>query len=159
MLTIEEALSGADLLEVQQLFKEYAASLEVDLCFQQFDDELASLPGSYAPPAGRLLLARHDGALAGCVALRPLESRVCEMKRLYVRPGYRGHGVGRKLVDRIIDEAQRVGYQCMRLDSLPSMGNAIALYRQLGFREIPPYRENPVSGAVFLELPLPVGAP
>jgi putative acetyltransferase len=140
--------------QARGLFAEYAASLGTDLCFQSFDRELAELPGSYAPPDGRLLLAWVDGELAGCVALRPLESGVCEMKRLYVRPAYRRFGIGRTLADRVILEAARVGYRKMRLDSLPSMQTGLALYRRLGFREIAPYTINPVPGAVFLELEL-----
>lgn len=131
-----------------------AASLGIDLCFQGFDEELATLPGSYAPPRGRLLLASWNRAAAGCVALRPLEGGACEMKRLYVRPGYRSLGVGRALAEQVIGEARHAGYTCMRLDSLPGMARAINLYRQLGFRDVPPYRENPVPRAVFLELEL-----
>jgi putative acetyltransferase len=158
MLMIEDALSGEPLQQARLLFEEYAASVDVDLCFQGFQRELDTLPGSYAPPGGRLLVARQDGQVAGCVALRPLEPGICEMKRLYVRPAFRGSGLGRILVDRIIDEARRSGYSRMRLDSLPSMVPAIALYRQLGFRDIPSYGKNPVIGAVFLELPLGTGA-
>jgi putative acetyltransferase len=158
MFMIEDALSGEPLEQARMLFEEYAASLDVDLCFQGFDRELNTLPGSYAPPAGRLLVARQDGEVAGCVALRPLDPGSCEMKRLYVRPAFRGSGLGRMLVDRIIDEARGAGYKRMRLDSLPSMGSAIALYRRIGFRDIPSYVNNPVDGAVFLELPLGTGA-
>jgi putative acetyltransferase len=158
MLMIEDALSGEPLQQARRLFQEYAASLDVDLCFQGFDRELETLPGSYAPPAGRLLVAQQNGELAGCVALRPLEPGICEMKRLYVRPAFRGSGLGRILVDRIIGEARATGYARMRLDSLPSMIPAIALYRRLGFRDIPSYGKNPVDGAVFLELPLGTGA-
>ena len=143
-----------DLLNVRCLFEEYAASLGIDLCFQGFDEELASLPGSYSRPGGRLLLAFDNGALAGCVALRPLEGDTCEMKRLYVRPRFRGLGVGRLLAQQIIEEACRAGYRRMRLDSLPAMGAAQALYHRLGFHEIPPYRPNPVDGSVFLEMQL-----
>jgi ribosomal protein S18 acetylase RimI-like enzyme len=140
--------------QARELFEEYAAALGIDLCFQSFDQELAGLPGSYAPPQGRLLLARSGGELAGCVALRQLETAVCEMKRLYVRPEYRSHGIGRQLVDRVIREATDAGYRRMRLDSLPSMQTALGLYRRLGFREIAAYTTNPVEGAVFLELEL-----
>ena len=154
MLTIEQSVSGQAVVETHRLFEEYAASLGVDLCFQDFARELETLPGDYAPPAGRLLLARDDGEIAGCIALRPIDGQICEMKRLYVRPAFRGSGLGRLLVDRIISEARQAGYRQMRLDSLPSMVPAITLYRQLGFRDIPSYGRNPVAGAVFLELSL-----
>ena len=154
MLTITDAISSGQVEEARRLFEEYAASLDVDLCFQGFAQELADLPAMYSPPEGRLLLACNDHEPAGCIALRPLEPGVCEMKRLYVRPQFRGSGLGRLLVDRLIAEAQHAGYERMRLDSLASMLPAITLYRQFGFRDIPSYRENPVPGAVFLELPL-----
>jgi putative acetyltransferase len=154
MLTIVDAAAVDEVLTVRRLFEEYAASLGIDLCFQGFEKELAGLPGHYAPPQGRLLLALQDGQTAGCIALRPLEPGVCEMKRLYVRPAFRSHGIGSVLVDRIIQEARQAGYRHMRLDTLPSMARALALYRRLGFREIAPYYENPVEGAVFLELQL-----
>lgn len=154
MLTIVDAAAVDEVLTVRCLFEEYAASLGIDLCFQGFEKELAGLPGHYAPPQGRLLLALQDGQTAGCIALRPLEPGVCEMKRLYVRPAFRSHGIGSVLVDRIIQEARQAGYQHMRLDTLPSMARALALYRRLGFREIAPYYQNPVEGAVFLELQL-----
>ena len=154
MLTVEYAEAGQPLLEVRQLFEEYAASIGVDLCFQGFAQEVETLPGSYARPAGRLLLAREQSEVAGCVALRALEPGICEMKRLYVRPQFRGSGLGRLLITRVIEEATEAGYHQMRLDSLPSMQAAISLYRQLGFRDRSPYGINPVVGAVFLELPL-----
>jgi ribosomal protein S18 acetylase RimI-like enzyme len=159
MLTILDAVAVDDVLTVRCLFEEYAAALGIDLCFQGFAEELAGLPGGYGPPQGRLLLALQNGHTAGCVALRPLERGVCEMKRLYVRPAYRTHGIGRVLVDRIVHEARQAGYRYMRLDTLPSMAAALGLYRQLGFREIAPYYENPIEGAVFLELQLDRSVP
>ena len=154
LLTIRQAHEGEALAAARQLFEEYAASLDISLCFQGFDEELSSLPGAYAPPRGRLLLASRGKESAGCVALRPLEREICEMKRLYVRPAYRSDGVGRLLAERVIHEAAMAGYRRMRLDTLPTMEAALALYRRLGFREITPYTANPVQGAVFLELQL-----
>ena len=154
MLTIVNAMAVDGGVTVRSLFEEYAASLDTDLCFQGFAEELAGLPGDYAPPGGRLLLALQDGQTAGCIALRPVNTGVCEMKRLYVRPAFRAHGVGRALVDRLIHEARSAGYQHLRLDTLPSMTGAQALYRRLGFHEIAPYYDSPVEGAVFLELQL-----
>jgi ribosomal protein S18 acetylase RimI-like enzyme len=154
LLTIRDAHKGEALATARQLFNECAASLDISLCFQGFDEELASLPGPYAPPQGRLLLAWRDKVSVGCVALRSLEPGTCEMKRLYVRPAYRTGGVGRLLAERVIHEAATAGYRRMRLDSLPTMQTALQLYRRLGFREIAPYTTNPVKGAVFLELQL-----
>lgn len=142
------------LKEVREMFAEYADALGVDLCFQNFEEELASLPGDYAPPQGRLFLAVADGQAAGCAALRRIEGDICEMKRLYVRPEYRGRGIGRMLSDRVIAEAKQIGYRRMRLDTLPGMDPAIAIYRKSGFREIEAYRHNPVPGALFMELDL-----
>jgi ribosomal protein S18 acetylase RimI-like enzyme len=157
VLRVDPVVSPEDLSHVRALFREYAEALGVDLSFQDFDRELVSLPGDYAPPAGHLLLARVEGRVAGCVALRPLEPGVCEMKRLFARPEFRGRGVGSTLARSIIEAARRAGYGRMRLDTLPSMTEAIALYRALGFRPVAPYRFNPVPGAMFLELDLGAG--
>ena len=148
------ASTAADLDDVRALFEEYAASLPFDLGFQAFARELAELPGAYAPPRGALLIARHDGAAVGCVALRPLGPETCEFKRLYVRPGARGSGAGRRLTERALDEARQMGYRRIRLDTLPGMEPAQALYLTLGFRDVPPYTPNPIAGARFLELAL-----
>lgn len=140
---------------VRTLFRQYAASLSVDLCFQNFEDELRSLPGDYAPPRGALLFATVDGAFAGCCALRPLDGvdypNACEMKRLYVYPSYRGLGLGRLLAESILDAARLVGYDCILLDTLDDMESARALYEDLGFEDIPPYYFNPIAGAHYLK--------
>ncbi len=151
---ILDARFPADLEPVRGLFREYAASLAIDLCFQGFEQELAGLPGQYAAPSGRLLLARAGTALAGCVALRPQGQGHCEMKRLYVRPAFRCQGGGKRLAEAIIEAARRLGYYRMRLDTLDSMKEAISLYESLGFLRIAPYYHNPSPFAVFMELDL-----
>ena len=181
-LIFTRAESPTQLAQVRELFLEYAQSLGFSLCFQNFDKELAGLPGDYAPPQGRLLLAEYESKLAGCVALHkladswahrrssqanssislpatngqgPTTDGMCEMKRLYVRPQFRGKGLGRALADRIIAEARQIGYRRLRLDTVePVMKDAVAMYRRLGFKEIAPYCNNPMSGALYMELEL-----
>ena len=155
--TIIKSESAEDLKDTIVLFEEYAKSLGIDLGFQDFATEMASMPGKYAPPNGSLLLARLDttGTAIGCVGLRPLGSNgVCEMKRLYVEPSGRGLGVGKALAMAVIEDAKRLGYSAMRLDTLPTMASARTLYKGLGFREISPYYDTPVEGTIFLELSL-----
>ena len=153
---ILHAANPADMAAVQQLFRAYADSLPIDLGYQGFEDELAALPGKYAPPAGALLIARmRDGAAVGCVALRPTDGDgICEMKRLYVRPEARGGGLGGALIAAILREGRAAGYREMRLDTLPSMRAALAMYAQAGFEEIPAYYPTPVDGTIFLALRL-----
>lgn len=154
VVRIHHAESPNSLKLVRELFLEYAHSLDVDLCFQDFSQELSDLPGKYARPAGRLLLASEHGNALACGALRPNDDDVCEMKRLYVRPAARGKGLGVALIGELVKEARVIGYQRMRLDTLPSMTKAIALYRSLGFTEVAPYRYNPIPGSLFLEIDL-----
>ncbi|HYI97392.1 MAG TPA: GNAT family N-acetyltransferase [Bryobacteraceae bacterium] len=151
---IRPAYLPHDLDEVRGLFREYAESLNVDLCFQDFETELAILPGKYKEPEGRLLLAWGGSEAMGCIALRPLQGGDCEMKRLYVRPRARGEQLGRRLVERVCQEAREAGYARICLDTLPTMASAIRLYRTLGFKPIKPYVFNPVPGAMFLGLEL-----
>jgi GNAT superfamily N-acetyltransferase len=148
------ATTPRQIAQVHRLFEEYARLLGIDLCFQNFADELAGLPGSYAPPRGRLLLAVIDDQPAGCVALRPLQDNACEMKRLFVPPAFRGQGIGRKLAEQIIAEARQIGYAVMKLDTLPSLKPATALYTSLGFSPCSPYNDTPLKETLFLELPL-----
>src|SRR3954468_11607557 len=151
MMDVHPVETASDVRVVRRLFREYQKSLGIDLSFQDFDRELRSLPGAYAPPSGRIFLARSDFEVYGCVAFRPFSENTCEMKRLYVRPGQRGAGIGRALVTRVLDEARTIGYRSVLLDTLPSMGKAIGLYESLGFRDVAPFRYNPVPGTRYLE--------
>ncbi len=154
-LSVFQAESSTQIAQARELFLEYAQSLGFSLCFQSFDEELATLPGHYAPPEGRLLLAEYEGQLAGCVALHKLEAHICEMKRLYLRAQFRGKRLGRALADHIITEARKIGYQHMRLDTVePVMKDAVAMYRTIGFKEIAPYCSNPIAGAMYMDLDL-----
>jgi GNAT superfamily N-acetyltransferase len=156
MLEILQAETNGNIKTARELMVEYATWLEFNLCFQGYEEEIQSLPGKYAPPTGRLLLALWGGRTAGVIALRPLEEPgVCEMKRLYVRPEFRGHQIGRVLAERIIAEAAEIGYSRMRLDTISGkMDRAIAMYRTLGFAEIGPYYKTPVGETLFMELAL-----
>jgi ribosomal protein S18 acetylase RimI-like enzyme len=151
-VTLDHAINTQQLADARILFKEYAVSLGVDLCFQDFESELRDLPGFYSEPQGCILLAFSDSELAGCVGLHPLsEEKVCEIKRMYVRPAFRGRGIGRKLAAQIIEEARKRKYEKMRLDTLPKLKEAQFLYHSLGFTEIKPYTFNPIEGALFME--------
>jgi putative acetyltransferase len=152
LVQICQAITAEEITIIRGLFQEYAAWLKVDLCFQRFSEELASLPGAYAMPRGRLLLATAVDGPAGCVALRPIDEDSCEMKRLFVRPAYRGQGLGGMMAERIVSEARAIGYTSMMLDTLPFMRDAIHLYRSLGFVERPAYYETPLAETVFMEL-------
>ena len=153
-MNIRQASSAEEIEAARALFEEYAAALEIDLGYQGFADELAGLPGSYAPPRGRLLVAWVGDEAAGCVALRRLETDVCEMKRLYVRPAFRGSGLGKQLAEAIIAEARQIGYAVMRLDTVPKLAAATRLYESLGFVPRDAYYETPVAGTIFMELGL-----
>ena len=154
MINLVKAHTAEQIGIVRELFQEYAESLGFDLCFQDFERELAELPGEYAPPSGRLLLAMYGEEVAGCVGLRRFAEGVCEMKRLYVRPEFRGKRIGRALAVATIEEARKIGYQSMKLDTIASMTEAIVLYKTLGFTETEPYRYNPVQPCMFMELKL-----
>ncbi len=158
MVELTTPSSARDLDEARAVFREYADGLGVDLCFQGFEVELATLPGEYAPPRGALFLARVDGEVAGCCALRPLDAadypNAAEMKRLYVRKAFRGFGLGRQLAEATLDAARQAGYACVLLDTLDDMEAARALYEDLGFTEIPPYYHNPIAGAHYLKADL-----
>jgi len=154
-MRLSRATTPDDIQNARQLFEEYAASLGFSLCFQNFDQELASLPGKYSAPSGCLLLAYSNEQLAGCIALRQLDTDTCEMKRLFVRPEFRGARLGKVLVEAIIAEARAIGYKRMCLDTVPGqMDRAIGLYEAIGFRDVEPYYDNPVEGARFMELHL-----
>ncbi len=158
-IDIASAETKSDVSQVTALFVEYAESLGYSLCFQGFDREIERLPETYGPPHGRMLLARVDGEVAGGIALRRLDEDTCEMKRLFVRLPYRGLGLGRLLAEAVVGAGRELGYAAMRLDTLPSMTAARRLYRELGFREIAPYYENPIAGARYLGLQLDGGQP
>lgn len=155
-VTLRSPVSAADIAAVRDIFREYADTLGIDLDFQDFESELASLPGDYAEPRGALLLAEVEGAIAGCCALRPLDNadypNASEMKRLYVRRAFRGFGLGRELAEAMLDRARQAGYACVLLDTLDDMESARALYTDLGFEEIPPYYHNPIAGAHYLKV-------
>jgi putative acetyltransferase len=155
MSDIYQAGTSEDIEHARKLFEEYAQSLGFSLCFQNFDEELASLPGKYSPPEGRLLLAASNDQIAGCIALRKHDAGTCEMKRLFVRPEFRREGLGRVLIDKLIEEARTIGYSRMCLDTVPGkMDKAITLYHAYGFREIEPYYDTPVTGTKFMQLDL-----
>jgi ribosomal protein S18 acetylase RimI-like enzyme len=148
------AKSAEEIEEIRKLFLEYEKSLDMDLCFQDFEEELENLPGEYGAPSGRLILALEDDATAGCVALRKLPNGTCEMKRLYVKPEFRGGGIGRRLAEALLQEARTTGYTKMYLDTLASMKEAVGLYRSLGFEQTEPYRHNPCEDCRFMALEL-----
>jgi putative acetyltransferase len=152
MLEIIQAETDAQIEASRELFRHYEAWFGLSLCFQNFDDEVQNLPGKYVKPGGRLLLAYSDGELAGCIAMRDLGEGICEMKRLFVREGFRGKSIGQRLIEKILDEAVKEDYKKMRLDTFPpKMGKAVELYKSYGFYEIPPYYENPYEDVLFLE--------
>ena len=154
MLRFVQAKTEKHLEAIGELFTEYVHSLGFELDFQDYENEFAELPGEYAPPDGRLILAIVDGDAVGCIGLRKIDDTICEMKRMYVRPDFRGKGIGRSLAEIVIEEARKIGYKAMRLDTIDTMNEATFLYRSLGFKEIAPYRHNPMDGAMFMELNL-----
>ncbi|MBZ0156053.1 MAG: GNAT family N-acetyltransferase [Alphaproteobacteria bacterium] len=151
MVTIMPADEGKILAQVKELFSEYAAALGCNPCFKNLEQEIAALPGDYSPPGGSLLVARYDNRVAGCVALKRLDENACEMKRLYVRPEFRGKGIGKALVLSAVEDARKLGYRHIRLNTLPSMKEAIPLYHFLGFYDIQPYGATPIPGALYME--------
>ena len=154
-IMIYPATTESEIAEVRKLFVEYANSLGFSLCFQGFDKELESLPGQYTPPAGRLFLSAHNSRIAGCIALKPLDPTTCEMKRLYLRDEFRGLGLGRIMALKLIEEARKIGYRTMMLDTIEDkMKSAVSLYRSLGFIPCPPYYHNPIEGVLYMELKL-----
>ena len=150
-VAVRKPRDAAEIGAAKALFLDYARSLNFSLCFQDFDAEMAGFPGKYAPPTGALLLAVVDGVPVGAVGLRDLGGGVCEMKRLYVKPEFRALKLGRRLAEALVAEARALGYRAMRLDTLPDMQSAQALYRSMGFRDIPPYYDNPIEGARYME--------
>jgi putative acetyltransferase len=152
--------SESDIESAREIFREYEERLALDLCFQNFEDELKRLPGKYSPPSGRLYLARIGDDVAGCIAMRELEPGVCEMKRLFVREDFRGKQIGRMLIDKLLSDARDLGYRRMRLDTFPpKMGNAVRIYESYGFYQIAPYYNNPTEGVLFMELKLDQAIP
>lgn len=155
MIEIKQAETDEQIELARTLFRKYESWLGLDLCFQGFEDELANLPGKYAMPDGRLYLGFSDNELAGCIALRNLGNNICEMKRLFVKDGFRGQKIGVQLIERLIDDAREIGYSAIRLDTFPpKMGKAVSLYESHGFRQIAPYYDNPHAGVMFMELSL-----
>ena len=152
MITIREAQNPSDIRYIRQLFQEYARGLDIDLCFQSFDQELATLPGAYVPPKGALLLAEDRDQKVGCIALRKIREDIGEVKRLYIVPKYRGLGIARRLIGTLIEQAKVLGFSRLRLDTLAEMKAAQHLYRSFGFQEIPPYYHNPIERAIYMEL-------
>ena len=152
MVEIFQGVNSEDIDDARAIFREYEQWLGMSLCFQSFEEEVADLPGKYSPPSGRLYLARIDGETVGCIALRPIEEGICEMKRLFLRDSARGKGIGVALIEKVISDAVEIGYERMRLDTYPpKMGKAVSLYEAHGFYEIPAYYHNPHDGVLFME--------